>query len=75
MNNNVVAFPARRKPGRPRLRPIPNTPTAGILAFPSVRPTLEQQLADYDAAIGACLRGILDAARALTTLCRKYPRD
>ncbi|PMS14136.1 hypothetical protein C0Z17_00930 [Trinickia caryophylli] len=60
--------------GRPRLRPIADVPRADILAFPSARPTLEQKLADYDEAIDACLRGILDASRALTTLCRRYPK-
>jgi len=75
MNNNVHILPVRRKAGRPRLRPMPNTPTAGILAFPSGEPTLEQKLADYDAMFDQLRQCYFDMTRALASISSKYPRD
>lgn len=51
MPNNVIALGVHCNAGRPRLRPTPNTPTVRILDFPSSKPTFEQKLADYHAAI------------------------
>jgi hypothetical protein len=71
MPNNIIAFPDRRMPGRPRQSPMPNTPTAGILAFPSAEPTPEQRLADYDVAFDQLRQSLFDMIRALASIARK----
>lgn len=65
MNNNVIAFPARRKPGRPRLRAIPNTPTAGILAFPDQTKSSNDMAADFDRLLDLVAFHLLMAGRAI----------
>ena len=75
MPENVYALPVRCKAGRPRLRPVSNTRTADIFDFPSSKPTLEQQLADYQDCLTQITRGLLMAVRAVKEVDRKYARD
>jgi len=74
MSNNVHALPVRRKAGRPRLWPMPNTPTARILDLPSSKPTLEQKLADYEDCVTQISHGLLMAIVAIEDLRRKGSR-